>query len=120
MGFIGITLVACLIVAVGFIARFAYEQQAVAQSNDTGDAGIAVPIQEDDNDNDTDNDSVSDDQYDNDDSAANNQYTGTEFDNDRDLLESSGSITGPLPFMRDGSCPDEFPVVGAGGCYAAP
>lgn len=147
MRFVGITLVACLIVAVGFVARFAYEQQASAQDmgDVTGNSSLTTQERtgaDTDNDGSFDtNDSNRDASFDsNGDSAADDQYgdkrniavddqygtndTGDINDTDervgRDLLKSSGSVEGPLPFMSDGGCPDEFPVADADGCYPAP
>ncbi len=35
----------------------------------------------------------------------------------RNLFNSGGPTKGPLPLMRDGSCPKEFPVKRDGACY---
>ncbi|WP_119066069.1 hypothetical protein [Rubrobacter indicoceani] len=141
-----ITLAACLIVTVGFIGRFAYEQQASAQDTGGGDRVIETQDVDDGPEGDIsrtiqspeyDTDDVSDNnsamnvssgdgdaglaveaQYDN--TAVEVQYENTTPEVDRSLLESSGEVEGPLPFMPGGGCPKEFPVAGASGCYAAP
>lgn len=35
------------------------------------------------------------------------------------LLNAGGPSAGPVPAMRDGECPEEFPIREGGGCYAA-
>lgn len=60
-------------------------------------------------------DGSSEDQY-------GDQYA-TDRDEDGELMEAGGPTEGPVPAMRDGSCPDEFPVGTAGEddellCYA--
>ncbi|QIN82792.1 hypothetical protein GBA63_09115 [Rubrobacter tropicus] len=60
---------------------------------------------------DDDNTSATGDQYDNDDGSTRNPRR------DNDLMKSGGPAHGPAPFMPDGSCPKEYPVVKADGCY---
>lgn len=65
-------------------------------------------------------DSASDDQYDD---ASRDQYDDGGDDGNGDLLEAGGSPASggvPVPLMPDGTCPVEFPIESAGGCYALP
>lgn len=121
--FVGITLLACLVVATGFIARFAYEQQAFAQEDVPERSTSAMEDSDDDDVTATEDQygerSVVEDRYANTTSDDAIREDTTTSDGDRNLLESGGVISGPLPFMPDGGCPNEFPIAGADGCYPA-
>lgn len=38
-------------------------------------------------------------------------------DNQERLLEAGGPVSGPVPLMPDGGCPEEFPMQRDGACY---
>lgn len=127
----------CLVLACGFTARvgWAYmdvgtstdqisaaraanatKSQEIAQSDDLSSEDIDVTADDSTSSGNEADDSATatQSQYG---QATENQYEDTSDDTSDDLLVAGAPDDGPVPFMPDGECPQEYPVDLIDGCY---